>query len=78
MSDALEIKIEEAWVALTKMPPKRRRTLYLTRNRNIVWGDNGTRNSHLQEIGTYNRTVTLEDFRGDVFWASERVRDAAA
>ncbi|GAB3388207.1 hypothetical protein [Lysobacter fragariae] len=79
MSEALELQIEEAWVALTKMPPMRKRTLCLTRGRSIVWDRQSLdRHRHVVEIGTYTREVTLADFRDDVFYASEQMRDKAA
>lgn len=77
MSEPLEIQIEEAWVMLTKMPPRRRRTLYLTKGRRIAWSSNDVRASHLFEIGTYSRNVTLADLREDVFHIHDQLKNAA-
>lgn len=77
MSEALELQIEEAWVQLTKMPAKRRRTLYLTSGRRIVYQAVDMRTKRLEEIGTYTRTVTLAVLREDVFWASEQMQGQA-
>lgn len=74
---AMELQIEQAWVALTKMSPQRRRTLFLTTGRRVVWKSNDVRASHLVEIGTYLKSVTLAELREDVFFANEQLRDAA-
>ena len=73
MSEPLEIQIEAAWVMLTKMPANRRRTLYLTTQRRVVWASNDVRASHLTEIGTYTRDVTLIDLRADVFHINDQL-----
>lgn len=73
MSAPLEIQIEAAWDMLLKMPPRRRRTLHLTTARRIVWSSNDVRASHLIEIGTYTRDVTLADLRDDVFHINDQL-----
>lgn len=72
MSEPLEVQIEAAWVTLTKMPPRRRRTLYLTTGHRIVWASNDMRASRLMEIGTYDRSVTLANLREDVFHVNDQ------
>lgn len=77
MSEALELQIEEAWVALTKMSLGRSRTLYLTRRRRVVWAANDRRATELVEIGTYTRSVALAELREDVFYSHANYRKAA-
>lgn len=77
MSGALEIEIESAWVALTKMPVARQRTVFLTPHRRVVWYSRDLSSPRCIEIGTYRRDVPLADFRDDVFWANEQLRNAA-
>lgn len=72
MSEALEVQIEKTWDMLLKMPPNRRRTLYLTTGRRIVWASNDVRASHLMEVGTYDRNITLADLRTDVFHVNDQ------
>jgi hypothetical protein len=74
VSEALELEIERTWVALMHMRPRGCRTLYLTRGRRLVWGDNAQRYRALIEIGTYQRTVTLTELREDVFWVNDRLQ----
>jgi len=73
VSEALAIEIEKAWDVLLKMPPRRRRTLYLTTRRRIVWASNDVRASHLMEVGTYDRNVTLVALREDVFHINDQL-----
>ncbi|HEY5805052.1 MAG TPA: hypothetical protein VIT90_15300 [Lysobacter sp.] len=73
----MELQIEEAWVALTKMPPKRKRTLFLTPGRRVVWYSRDLSSTRAVEIGTYTTTVSLVELREDVFFANEQMRDAA-
>lgn len=73
MSEPLEIQIEAAWLMLAKMTPRKRRTLYLTTARRIVWASNDVRASHLTEVGTYTREVTLADLREDVFHINDQI-----
>lgn len=77
MSEALEIRIEEAWMQLIRMAPSRSRCVYLTKSRLLIWGERATRQIHLIEVGTYNREITLVDFREDVFFANDKMREAA-
>lgn len=72
MSETLEVQIEKAWDMLLKMPPRRRRTLYLTMARRVVWASNDVRASHLMEVGTYDRSITLADLRADVFHVNDQ------
>ncbi|BDU17542.1 hypothetical protein [Lysobacter auxotrophicus] len=72
MSETLEVQIEKAWDMLLKMPPRRRRTLYLTTARRVVWSSNDVRASHLMEVGTYDRSITLEHLRADVFHVNDQ------
>jgi hypothetical protein len=63
---ALEIEIERGWVALCSS--RRRRTVYLTSCNHLVWGDVAIERSHRsEEVGTYDTSVPLKDFRDDVF-----------
>lgn len=77
MGDALEIQIERAWLMLASMAVDRRRTLYLTPSRRVVWSSNDVRASNLLEVGTYDRSITLADLRGDVFHVNESVHQEA-
>ena len=72
MSETLEVQIEKAWEMLLKMPARRRRTLYLTSARRVVWSSNDVRASHLMEVGTYDRNITLADLRADVFYVNDQ------
>lgn len=72
MSETLEIQIEKAWDMLIRMPSGRRRTLYLTVARRLVWASNDMRASRLIEVGTYDRTVALLDLREDVFHVNDQ------
>lgn len=68
---SIEDQIEKTWDALCELGrDKTRRTLYLTRSRLIIGMDTPDRYPPgAVEIGTYTRTVKLEDFREDVFHA---------
>ena len=72
MSETLEIQIEKAWDMLIRMPPNRRRTLYLTSARRLVWASNDMRASRLVEVGTYDHAVALADLREDVFHVNDQ------
>ncbi|KRC35098.1 MULTISPECIES: hypothetical protein [unclassified Lysobacter] len=76
MSEALELQIEVAWVALTRMSVGRSRTLHLTRGRRVVWSANDRRATELVEIGTYTRGVSLAELREDVFYSHANYREA--
>lgn len=65
---ALELEIESAYCSLAKA--KDARTIYLTRDNYLRWGQS-MRSSHATEVGTYGRSITLADFREDVFFAAE-------
>lgn len=69
MSEALEIEIERAWVAMHRFSGER--TLYLTDTGRLRWGWVADRASHAREVGTYTRSVPLEDLRADVFFIFE-------
>ena len=68
MTQSLELEIERAWHKLGRST-RRRLCLFLTEHGNIVsrdgalWGD-----GKLHEIGVYDGSVTLHDFRCDVFY----------
>lgn len=69
MIEALEVRIEEAWCELCAYAkPSTVRTLWLTPSLKIFGFRPNTpppRGSH--EIGSYNRTIDLQEFREDVF-----------
>lgn len=77
MSEALELQIEDAWLALARLSPTRTRTLYLTVGRRVVWRPEDVRGFKSVEVGTYGRKVSLRDLREDVFYAHENFREAA-
>lgn len=77
MSEALEMQIEDAWLALGRLGPRRTRTLFLTVGRRVVWRPEDVRAYRVTEIGTYGRMVSLKDLREDVFYAHETFREAA-
>lgn len=68
--DALELRIEDAWMKLSSNIRRKPVTVYLS-DRNAIHGiDTASRGG--VEIGTYDSRVTLRDFRDDVFFAHEK------
>lgn len=71
MSEALELRIEHAWIELCGYAKSSTKvTLYLT-PRAAIWGFGGDRNRCMPKdcrvVGTYTKAITLADFRSDVF-----------
>lgn len=78
MTEALEIRIENAWRTVCGLAKsKTTATLYLTPRFTIY--DLATKKGYgyppsgSQLIGTYNRHIRLEDFRADVFFVAENM-----
>lgn len=69
-TEALELEVERAWVALANLYGLR--TLYLTSTNRLRWGWVADRAHEVTEVGTYTRAVPLQDFREDVFFAYEQ------
>jgi hypothetical protein len=65
----LEAESVAAWIALRRMPDRRRRTLYLTPRRHVVWYEHRITSPLCVEIGTYNNEVELQNLQEDVLWA---------
>jgi len=65
---ALEMRIEEAWVALTTMRYNRPRTYYLSPTGLLVYDSRGGDVATAIEIGTFTRTEDLQHFREAVFF----------
>lgn len=74
---ALELRIEEAWLRLTAFRQQQAVTVYLTDSARIAGIGEYIPRAAGKEVGTYNRKVTLADFRADVFWTFEQMRKAA-
>lgn len=73
--ESLEVQIENAWVELCES--HRPIAFYLSPRGRLIRGiDRGARSMSNTEIGTYTRSVRLEQFREDVFFVYEETRRA--
>lgn len=62
---ALELEIEETWFGILHI--RKPQTVYLTSGHRLVRGSRAEQLENLWEVGTYTKTIALEDFRADVF-----------
>lgn len=70
---ALEWEIEQAWLSLTRA--YRVRTIYLTSGNKLLWGTRGVEASHHSiEVGTFTNSISLADFRYEVFGVFDQRR----
>lgn len=71
---ALELRIEEAWLRLTARRGARPVTVCLTDAGNLTGVTPYEPRESGTEVGTYTHTVTLAQFREDVFFAHDQRR----
>ena len=68
---SLEVEIETEWLSLCRAPKPR--NYFLTSGNKLVHGQRAKEASHYSiEIGWFTRTITLADFRSEVFFVFDQ------